>query len=174
VENKRIRVHTINEVQPIGICGSGLLDAIAAYLEIEEIDETGAMDEDELVLANNVVILSKDVRAVQLAKAAIAAGIQTMFIEAGITAEDVQTLYIAGGFGSHLNIESAVKIGLIPEELQKRVNVLGNAALEGAVKMLLDTDLQKRAEKISNASMHVNLGGNKVFNERFVEKMMFE
>ena len=174
VENERIRVHTINDGQPIGICGSGLLDAIAAYLEIEEIDETGAMEEDELLLANNVAILPKDVRAVQLAKAAIAAGIETMFTEAGITAEDVQTLYIAGGFGSHLNIESAVKIGLIPEKLQKRVNVLGNAALEGAVKILLDTDLQKRAEEIANASMHVNLGGNKVFNKWFVEKMMFE
>ena len=150
------------------------MDAIAAYLDLEEIDETGAMENDELVLGGEVTLLPKDVRAVQLAKAAIAAGIETMFTEAGITAEDVQILYIAGGFGSHLNIESAVKIGLIPEELKDRVEVLGNAALGGAVKLLFDTDLKKRAEEIANASRHVNLGGNKVFNEWFVEKMMFD
>ena len=173
VKNKRICVHTINDDQPFGICGSGLLDAIAAYLEIEEIDETGAMEKDELLLAPNVMILPKDVRAVQLAKAAIAAGIETMFTEAGISAKDVRTLYIAGGFGSHLNIKSAVNIGLIPAELQDRVKVLGNAALTGAVKILLNSDLQKRAEEIVNATIHINLGGNKVFNELFVEKMMF-
>lgn len=173
-EDGEIRVHTINDAPPIGVCGSGLLDAIAAYLDLEEIDETGAMEDDKLVLGGEVTLLPKDVRAVQLAKAAIAAGIETMFTEAGITAEDVQILYIAGGFGSHLSIESAVRIGLIPEELKDRVEVLGNAALGGAVKLLFDTDLKKRAEEIANASRHVNLGGNKVFNEWFVEKMMFE
>jgi len=175
VEDGSIRIHTIGEVeQPVGICGSGLLDAIAAYLALEKIDETGAMEEDELPLGSGVTIQPKDVRAVQLAKAAIAAGIETMFTEAGITADDVHTFYIAGGFGSHLNIDSAVKIGLIPEELKSRVKVLGNAALIGAVEMLLDQRLQVTAKEIADRSKHVNLGGNKVFNEWFVEKMMFE
>ena len=132
IENGEIRIHTIGEADPVGVCGSGLLDAIAAYLELEEIDETGAMEEDELVLSGDVALLPRDVRAVQLAKAAIAAGIETMFAEAEITADDVQKLYIAGGFGSHLSIASAVKIGLIPEKLKNRVEVLGNAALTGA------------------------------------------
>lgn len=174
IEDGEIRIHTIGEAEPVGVCGSGLLDAIAAYLELEEIDETGAMEEDELLLGGEVVLLPKDVRAVQLAKAAIAAGIETMFTEAGITADDVQTLYIAGGFGSHLNIDSAVKIGLIPEKLKSSVKVLGNAALTGAVEMLLDQRLQVTAKEIADRSKHVNLGGNKVFNEWFVEKMMFE
>jgi len=174
VENGQIRIHTIGDTDPVGICGSGLLDAIAAYLELEEIDETGAMEKDELLLGKNVAILPKDVRAVQLAKAAIAAGIETMFTEAGITADDVQNLYIAGGFGSHLNIDSTVRIGLIPEELKGRVKVLGNAALTGAVHMLLDQDSLEKVRVIAARSSHVNLGGNKVFNEWFVEKMMFE
>ena len=158
----------------MGVCGSGLLDAIAVYLELEKIDETGAMKDDELPLGGEVSILPKDVRAVQLAKAAIAAGIETMFTEVGIGAEDVQKLYIAGGFGSHLNIESAVRIGLIPKELENKVEILGNAALLGAAMMLLSQTLQEKAKTIASASKHVNLGGNRVFNEWFVEKMMFE
>ena len=174
VEDGQIRVHTIGGAEPIGVCGSGLLDAIASYLELGEIDETGAMEEDELVLGGNVAILPKDVRAVQLAKGAIAAGIETMFTEAGIKADDVKKLYIAGGFGSHLNVESAVRIGLIPEELKGRVEILGNAALAGAVRMLLDQSSLETVRQIAKHSVHVNLGGNKVFNEWFVEKMMFE
>jgi len=173
VEEGSIRIHTIGEAVPVGICGSGLLDAIAAYLELGEIDETGAMDDGELLLSKKVAVQPKDVRAVQLAKAAIAAGIETMFSEARITASDVRTLYIAGGFGSHINIESAIKIGLIPAELKDKVEVLGNAALTGAVEMLLDQRLQITARKIAGRSKHVNLGGNKVFNEQFVEEMMF-
>lgn len=174
VEDGAIRIHTIQDAEPVGICGSGLLDAIAAFLELEEIDDTGAMEDDELLLGGNIAIQPKDVRAVQLAKAAIAAGIETIFAEAGVTAKDVQTLYIAGGFGSHLNIDSAVKIGLIPEELKYRVKVLGNAALRGAAQMLLNQKLQTSVHEIAKTSKHTNLGGNKVFNALFVEKMMFE
>jgi len=174
VEDGLMRVHTIQDATPVGVCGSGVLDAIAAGLELELIDETGAMEEDELCLSGDVALLPRDVRAVQLAKAAIAAGIETMLAEAGIKADDVQTLYIAGGFGSHLNIESAVKIGLIPVELENRVEILGNAALAGAVRMLLDQRQQTEAQEIVSRSRHVNLGGNKGFNEWYVEKMMFE
>ena len=172
VEEEEIRIHTIQNGTPVGICGSGLLDAIAACLELEIIDETGAMDEG-IFLSKNVALLPKDVRAVQLAKAAIAAGIETVCAEAGICVDAVQTLYIAGGFGSHLNIASAVKIGLIPQVLRKQVKVLGNAALTGAAEMLLDQNLQRKAKEIAGKSKHVNLGGSKVFNELYIEKMLF-
>ena len=156
-----------------GLSGSGLLDAIAACLELEIIDETGAMDE-ALLLCENVVLQPRDVRAVQLAKAAVAAGIETICAEAGICVDAVQTFYIAGGFGSHLNIASAVKIGLIPRVLSKRAKVLGNAALAGAVEMLLDQNLRREAKEIAGKSRHINLGGNKVFNELYIENMLFE
>jgi len=174
IEDGEVCIHTIGDASPVGVCGSGLLDAISVYLELGEIDETGALEADELVLGTGVALLPRDVRAVQLAKAAIAAGIETILTKAGIQAEDVQKLYIAGGFGSHLSIVSAVKIGLIPEVLGKRVDVLGNAALTGAVHMLLDQNSMEKAREIAEHSIHVNLGGNKVFNEWFVEKMMFE
>jgi uncharacterized 2Fe-2S/4Fe-4S cluster protein (DUF4445 family) len=172
VEEEEIRIHTIQNGTPVGICGSGLLDAIATCLELEIIDETGAMDEC-IFLSKNVALLPKDVRAVQLAKAAIAAGIETVCAEAGICVDAVQTLYIAGGFGSHLNIASAVKIGLIPQVLRKQVKVLGNAALAGAAKILLDQNLKEKAREIAGKAKHVNLGGSKVFNELYIEKMLF-
>ena len=174
VENDAIRIHTIGELEPVGICGSGLLDAIAAYLELNEIDETGAMEQDELRLGKRVILLPKDIRAVQLAKAAIAAGIETLLLEAGVLADDVRRLYIAGGFGSHLSIESAVKIGLIPETLKDKVVVLGNASLSGAASMLLDMTQQDKADAIASNSKHINLGGNQVFGDLFIENMMFE
>ena len=172
VEGETIRIHTLQNETPVGLCGSGLLDAIAACLDLEIIDETGAMDE-ALFLSESVALQPRDVRAVQLAKAAIAAGIETVCAEAGISADDVGTLYIAGGFGSHLNIASAVKIGLIPQSLCKQVKVLGNAALAGAAEMLLDERLRKKAKELAGEAKHINLGGSKVFNGLFVEKMLF-
>ena len=172
VEGEKIRIHTLRDGAPVGLCGSGLLDAIAAGLELERIDETGAMDE-ALRLSENVALQPKDVRAVQLAKAAIAAGIETLCAEAGICVDAVQTLYIAGGFGSHLNIASAVKIGLIPQSLCKQVKVLGNASLAGTAEMLLNQNLQRKANEIAGKAKHINLGGNKLFNELYIEKMLF-
>ena len=157
----------------MGVCGSGLIDAIAAFLEIEEIDETGAMEEDELVLAENVALQPKDVRAVQLAKAAIAAGIQTLLSVANTREEEIATLYIAGGFGSHLNVQSAAAIGLIPESLTSRVKILGNAALTGAAAALLDPGRKEELDLLAKNSTHVNLGGNPQFNQLYMENMLF-
>ena len=102
-------------------------------------DETGALEE-EAVLTERVILTQQDIRQVQLAKGAIAAGIRTLLLKEGLSFNDVSTLYIAGGFGSHLNMESAVRIGLIPEELAKKAQVLGNAALGGARQLLLQKE----------------------------------
>ena len=173
VENHAIAAHTIGESKAVGVCGSGLIDAIACGLETGEIDETGAMDEDELSLRDGVCLLPRDVRAVQLAKAAIAAGIETLMEAAGVSADEIETFYIAGGFGSHLNVQSAARIGLIPGELADRVKVLGNAALTGAVRILLNRDDLETVRRIAGASRHVNLGGNPRFNEHYMDQMFF-
>ena len=115
----------------------------------------------------------RDIRAVQLAKAAIAAGIQTLLETANVPPEEVGTLYIAGGFGSHLRVESAVAIGLLPEELAGRARVLGNAALAGAARVLLDVGEKQKLEQIAASSVHINLGGNPKFNEHYVDQMFF-
>ena len=173
VQNGKIRIHTIENKPPVGLCGSGLVDAIAAFLETEDIDETGAMEEDFLPLAENIRLLPGDVRAVQLAKGAIAAGIRTLLDSAGISENDIETLYIAGGFGSHLNAASAAAIGLIPRELEHRVVVIGNGALSGAAQLLLRQEDISRIRELAQKSHHVNLGGNSLFNRHFMEAMLF-
>jgi len=171
-ENGELRVHTIGDAPAIGICGSGLIDAIAAFLELDMIDETGAA-EDDLLLTNGILLLQKDIRAVQLAKAAIAAGIETTLEAAETSFDEIETFYIAGGFGSHLDTNSAAAIGLIPDQLLGKVKVIGNAALSGAVRLLLHAPSVNTAENIAASSVHVNLGGNPKFNERYMDKMFF-
>ena len=165
--------HTIGDKEAKGLCGSGLIDAVAAFLELEEIDETGACEEDELALSAGVKLLPRDIRALQLAKAAIAAGIQTLLEVSGTSPEEIQEFFIAGGFGSHLNVKSAVRIGLFPEELAGHARSVGNAALAGAAMLLLDTERIHQSEKIAAMAQHVDLGGNPKFNENYIECMMF-
>lgn len=173
VAGGRVQAHTIGAAQAVGVCGSGLIDAIAAFLEIGEIDETGACESERLELCDGIALLPRDVRAVQLAKAAIAAGIETLMHNAQIDAGQIATLYIAGGFGSHLDIQSAATIGLIPRELIRRARIIGNAALAGAAALLLDTDAIERIRDIARRARFVNLGGNPVFNELYIERMLF-
>lgn len=169
-----MQARTLQEQPAVGVCGSGLIDAIAAFLQTEDIDETGACEEDSLPLRDGIALLPKDVRAVQLAKAAIAAGIQTLLDSAGVSIAEVTRLYIAGGFGSHLNVDSAAAIGLIPPELASRVEIIGNAALSGAAAMVMDSQYQEDGRKIAALSSHVNLGGNPKFNENYIAHMLFE
>lgn len=96
-----------------------------------------------------------------------------MLQQAGLEPEEVQQLYVAGGFGSHLNLSSAVAIGLVPPELEDRAVILGNAALTGASQILLNRHLWHRAESIGAMATHVNLGGNPVFNQQYMEQMLF-
>ena len=173
-EDGGLRIHTIGGGKPVGLCGSGLVDVVAALLETEVIDETGAMDEDEYPLADGVALTQQDVRALQLAKAAIAAGMDSLLHAAGCSPEEVSAVYLAGGFGSHLNLDSAAKIGLIPPALTDRVRVIGNAALDGAAMLLTDTTLCSAAEALRHQAQHVRLDGNPYFSQQYVEAMLFE
>ena len=173
IENGAIRVHVIGEDAAKSICGSGLLDAVAAMLALGVLDESGAMEAERFPLTENVSLTRKDIRSVQLAKGAVRAGIETLAKVSGTALTDITTLYLAGNFGSHLSVESAAAIGLIPPILRDRVKVLGNAALKGAGIMLLDPSKIQKAERIASLSRHVDLGGNPLFNELFVEHMLF-
>lgn len=171
-ENDTIQIHTIGDQPPVGICGSGLIDAVAVLLQQEIMDETGALDED-VELAPGVILLQKDIRALQLAKAAIAAGIQTLLDSSATSCDEIETFYLAGGFGSHLGIANAATIGLIPERLVRKTKIIGNAALAGASRLLLDSTASQEIRTIAENSRHYNLGGNPVFNENYMEQMLF-
>ncbi|MBR5546975.1 MAG: DUF4445 domain-containing protein [Clostridia bacterium] len=173
VKDGALEVSTIRHQPAVGLCGSGLVDAVAAMLELEWVDETGAMDDDEVTLRDSVVLTQADIRAVQLAKAAIAAGIECLLRTAGVKHEQVQKVYLAGGFGSHLNLNNAARIGLLPESLIPRTEVIGNAALNGTVMTLLRGENLQELRRIAACAKHVDLGGNPVFNEQYVEMMFF-
>lgn len=166
-------IHTIADAPPVGICGSGLIDAVAALLSLDEISPTGAIAPGGIPLGGSVRLLPADIRAVQLAKAAIAAGIALLLHHAQIDADAVSRLYVAGGFGSHLDLQSAAAIGLLPQALVPRAVVLGNAALAGASELLLDQTLLADTQAIVRRSQHVPLAGDPLFNDTYIENMLF-
>lgn len=174
-EDGVLYAHTLGNLPATGICGSGIIDAVAAFLELGYIDETGATHKELKITANGgaVTLLPADIRALQLAKAAVAAGTEILLARSGTKAEEVQTLYLAGGFGNKLNTESAAEIGLFPAVLSKRARPLGNAALSGAVKILFDPSLAAEAERISSHALHISLGGSEDFNDAFIENIFF-
>lgn len=171
--NGRPSFTTIHQAPVCGICGSGLIDLTAALLDCEQLDETGLLDED-VPLSAALVFTQKDIRQLQLAKAAIAAGIQTLLKQANISETAIETLYIAGGFGSHLNLRSAARIGLIPEALTDRAKVIGNASLAGARQLLLSCKSQEELQRIASASQCINLASSPAFSDAFIENMLFE
>lgn len=176
VKDGAIDYHVIGDVEPKGICGSGIADLIACMLRLELIDETGYLtdDEDEYPLTDSVCVSQQDIRQIQLAKSAVCAGMLTMMDYAGIGPEDVAQLDIAGGFGSYLSLDSAVDIGLIPKELKEGSRVIGNAALSGAAMLLHDTALWEKANKLAQSAQQVDLAANPVFMDNYIENMQFD
>ena len=173
VEDGEITASVLGGTAPIGICGSGVVDAVAALLETEILDETGCLDDDEAVISAPVVLTQGDIRMIQLAKSAIHAGLRTLMKYAELECDDISTLYVAGGFGSYLDIENAGKIGLIPEELVSKVKVLGNAALAGASMVLLNRDLRETCKSMLSNSSVIALSSNPIFTEEYMERMFF-
>ena len=173
VEDGILRAHVIGDIAPVGICGSGIVDAAACLLETEALDETGFLEDDDAVIAAPVVLTQEDIRKIQLAKSAIHAGIRTLLHTAHAPIDAVAALLIAGGFGSYLDPVNAGKIGLLPEELAARCKPLGNAALTGAAMLLLDTARRASACALCADVQVVELAANPVFVREYTERMLF-
>ena len=169
----RLLYSTIGGMPPIGICGSGLIDAVASALSLELIDEAGTMEDEEIDLGG-VTLIQEDIRSLQLAKAAIAAGIETLLDEAKISADEIDECIIAGGFGSHIDPKSAAAIGLFKKTLTNRIRTIGNGSLDGAAELLVDVDKRDILRKIADEATLVNLGGNPKFSTYYIENMSFE
>jgi uncharacterized 2Fe-2S/4Fe-4S cluster protein (DUF4445 family) len=196
-----LRLHTIGEAPAQGICGSGIIDAIAALLEAGIIDWTGLIDverrdrlpsalrervvmrgEERLVIlaargeagaVQEIVLSQEDVRQVQLCKGAIASGIAMLQHVAGVRDDQVTELMLAGGFGNYLGIRSALRIGLIPALPEGRIRYVGNAAALGAQLALVSETERARAETIATSIEHVSLAAHPDFQDIFVECMNF-
>ncbi|HRT82456.1 MAG TPA: ASKHA domain-containing protein, partial [Oscillospiraceae bacterium] len=116
--NGNIRAETIGNKPAVGICGSGLIDIVANLLENRLLDETGLLATGEsFEVADDVFIYAQDIRELQLAKAAIATAVDMLIGAAGLTFDDIEKVYLSGGFGSYINAANAARIGLIPLEL---------------------------------------------------------
>jgi uncharacterized 2Fe-2S/4Fe-4S cluster protein (DUF4445 family) len=179
LENGVVRYSVINSAvnnkPPAGICGSGIADALSVMLESEIIDETGAFNSGEVFsITDNVFVSQKDVRKLQLSKSAVRAGMETLLQTAGAGWGDIKTFYIAGGFGSFLNLNSAARIGLLPFEALPRAKVIGNAALAGASMLLQNRALIEKPRSLAERAQTVQLDRNPVFSELYMDWMLFD
>ena len=170
--NGRLTPHTIGGGKPIGICGSGLVDAVACLLATEEMDESGYIAAS-VSLGDGLTLTAEDIRALQQAKAAVSAGLQTLLHHAALAAVDVQTLYAAGGFGSRLHGCNAAAIGLLPRALATRIQPVGNAALDGAALLLLDASARHRLTTLAERIQVIELATDPYFTDKFIKNMSF-
>ena len=171
---------TIGGAGAAGICGSGLIDIMAFLLDRGLISPEGFMEKDFLVegaekneAGHDIVITPRDIREVQLGKAAVAAGLKILLKESGLSPDRVETVYLAGGFGSHIDPASAASIGLIPSELKDRVKAVGNSAGHGAQLFLRSAAFEGEVKKVIEKARYIELSSREDFNEEFVNEMAF-
>jgi len=173
LENGEITYHVIGESQPEGLCGSGLLDLVAVLLDTGILDESGYLEGKEYTLCENVVLTQKDVREVQLAKAAIRAGIELLAENLSVGVADIQKVYLAGAFGNYMNPASACRIGMIPPVLQDRIVPIGNAAGEGAKLCALSREEFIYSQKLAKETEFLELAGLPQFQDCYVDALEF-
>jgi uncharacterized 2Fe-2S/4Fe-4S cluster protein (DUF4445 family) len=178
----KFEISTIDDQPPVGICGSGVVDTVYQGLKHHYILPNGRFNKElgvhEIFLAKSpegrdILFCQKDVRELQLGKSAIRSGLDALLNHTGLGYDDIKTLYIAGGFGFNLNIESGAGIGLIPEALRPRVSLIGNSALGGAVKYLLNPDNEEYLRQIADQAEEFNLPEDKYFNKNFISNIDF-
>ena len=178
---------TVGNKPAVGLCGSGLIDLVAGLLDAGMLDENGALSTGQenqgvfmlvpLEQAGNergVYLTQKDIGEVQLAKAAIAAGIQMLMKRLGITEEEICSVYIAGAFGNYMDPVSAGKIGLLPAALVKKVKPVGNAAGEGAKIALVNEREMLEMDELVGKIDFVELAASGDFQDYFIDELGFE
>lgn len=201
INNGDLDYNVIGDIRPAGICGSALIDAVAQLLRLGLVDETGRIpDHDELAggvsdslrqriegeglsrrirltaadePANAVFLYQKDIRELQLANAAIRAGIETLLLRVGLPAEQLDSLLLAGAFGNFIRRDNAQRIGLLPPLPHERILFIGNASSMGAKCALLARTNHRRCETILERCQHVDLGADSDFQTAFSQAMLF-
>jgi uncharacterized 2Fe-2S/4Fe-4S cluster protein (DUF4445 family) len=181
-------VHTISDAPAIGICGSGLVDLVSCLVrsgaigkngrfEAKAVPPVGNWDEREgrclLRLSDGVVLTQKDVRQVQLAKAAIRAGLDALLAGAKVRRQDVERVLVAGSFGYHLRPDSLAGSGLLPAKLAAKVEAVGNTCKAGAVTLLSNAGTRRELESVAARVRSIELANDAAFARRFVEQMAF-
>ncbi len=187
-ENGEVAYSTIAGKPAIGICGSAIIDIMALLIELEIVDETGFMDGEQphsekylfssndgiaFRITDSISFTHRDVREVQLAKAAIAAGSAVLLKEAHLEVSELGSVMIAGGFGSFINTQKAKRIGLLPQIDCEKIITIGNAAGRGALDVLLIEGESSNVEHIRTSVHYIELSTAPLFQEYYVEQMFF-
>jgi uncharacterized 2Fe-2S/4Fe-4S cluster protein (DUF4445 family) len=198
-----VSLKVIGDCEPAGLCGSGLVDAVASLIGAGLLDHSGRFVPDEVAagvapglaprltmlgdervfvlhwagqpgdVAHSIFLTQRDVRELQFAKAAIASGWSVLLEEAGLTAADVQQVLLAGSFGSYLSPGNAIKLGLVPKLPVLRVVSAGNVAGEGAKMALLSVRERAAALALLEEVRYVELSDRPDFNDNFVDQLQF-
>lgn len=187
-----LRNQTIDSLAPVGICGSGILDAIACMLQVGALDQRGSLllehpsvrqsdhkrefllvDHRSTGTGSDIVVTRQDVNEIQLAKGAIRTGIEVLLDCAGIASAQVEEFVIAGAFGSYINIPSAIQIGMFPALPLNRFRQVGNAAGAGARQMLLSVEQRHIAVKIARRVRYIELSTYPNFTNIFSKSLFF-
>ena len=184
-----LRWEIIGEEKPRGICGSGLVDLLAILLQTGLVNSSGRLvsrpghflsshivsygNQLAFQIANTVSLTQRDIRELQLDKAAIRAGIEVLLEYAGGTPGEIETVYLAGSFGSQMRPESLVRIGLFPKDFVSKIRPVGNAAGLGAVIALLDCNALEEADEITKRIKYIELSRESLFSSKFVKHLHF-
>ena len=193
---------TVDDKPALGICGSGVIDAVAGMLDAGVLDESGRMlipseagnlpsdianrlidgrDGPEFVIAwagetarrENITLSQRDVRQLQLAKGSIRAAIETLFKVAETNSSELEDILLAGAFGNYIRKESAVRIGLIPSIDMDKIVPVGNAAGAGAKLALISVRERERARRLASRIEHIELASHSDYENEFMDKMLF-
>jgi uncharacterized 2Fe-2S/4Fe-4S cluster protein (DUF4445 family) len=184
IEDGRLQVETIGGKQAIGLCGSGVLDTLATLHDGGLVNDQGRLTtaHEDMVkegkkravqLAEGVLFTQQDVRAVQLAKAAIRTATELLLDEAGLEEGAIERFIIAGAFGTYIDIESGIRIGLFPDLPRERFRQVGNAAGIGIRQMLASTRARTRAKQLAASCRYMELSSRSDFQKRFLHHIGF-
>ncbi|KKM99016.1 hypothetical protein LCGC14_1152070, partial [marine sediment metagenome] len=193
-KNLEVSYSTIRNKKPIGICGSGLVDAIAEMLKSKIITRSGSFNKtittherfikidkfpefiiakrEETSLNKDITITQDDIRQLQMAKAAFYSGAKLILNKLGANLK-IQQIFLAGAFGSYINVKNAKFIGMIPDIQDEKIHQIGNAAGMGAQHCLLNKELRNKAQELLNRILYVEIAIEEGFQKEYVEAMYF-
>jgi uncharacterized 2Fe-2S/4Fe-4S cluster protein (DUF4445 family) len=188
IQNSNVFYHTVGNAKPAGICGSGIIDTLGQLVLNNVVDESGRMDTDypnvrsedgqrEFIIVDEkerrgapaISITQHDIRELQMAKAAIQVGIQTLLKNSDHTAEEIDNVVIAGAFGSYIDVANAIAIGMLPSLPINRFEQVGNAAGMGAKLALFSLQKRAEAQAIAYSTEYIELATTQDFMQNFVD-----
>ena len=176
IKNGKALYETIHYADPVGICGSGLIDTLAELLDKQIINGRGKFcgDKKGFEIAAGISLSEEDIDQLNLAKTAVAVGIKILMERYGIELKEIERVFLAGAFGYYINIENAIRIGLLPMIEHGKVEKVGNAAIEGARQALISRTKREDAEVVAKRIEHVKLEEEADFQEKFISELYFQ